>query len=68
MNSETPFKKPLREKWLNKCGLYWWPPRHNEPWIRGPKPVLVSRAQYERLMKMREEHSEDDGRSIRAKS
>lgn len=63
MNSETPFKKSLREKMLNLCGMYWWPPKHNDPFIKGPQPRLVTREQYERLMKMREEHSEDDAPS-----
>ncbi len=63
MNSATPFKKPLREKLMNMCGMYWWPPRHNDPRIKGPQPRLVTREQYERLMKMREEHGEDDGPS-----
>ena len=63
MNSETSFKKPLREKLMNLCGLYWWPPTHNDPRIKGPRPRLVSREQYEHLMKLREEHGEDDGPS-----
>ena len=33
MNRETPFKKSLREKMLNLCGMYWWPPTHNDPRI-----------------------------------
>ena len=60
MNSATPFKKPLREKLMNMCGMYWWPPKHNDPRIKGPQPRLVTREQYERLMKMREEHGDDD--------
>ena len=60
MNSETLFKKPLREKLMNMCGMYWWPPTHNDPRIKGPQPRLVTREQYERLMKMREEHGDDD--------
>ena len=60
MNSGTPFKKPLREKLMNMCGMYWWPPTHNDPRIKGPQPRLVTREQYERLMKMREEHVDDD--------
>ena len=60
MNSGTPFKKPLREKLMNMCGIYWWPPTHNDPRIKGPQPRLVTREQYERLMKMREEHGDDD--------
>ena len=63
MNSETPFKKPLREKLMNMCGMYWWPPTHNDPRVKGPPPRLISREQYERLMKMREEHGEEDGPS-----
>lgn len=60
MNSATPFKKPLREKLMNMCGMYWWPPKHNDPRIKGPQPRLVTREQYERLMKMRTEHGDDD--------
>ena len=60
MNSGTPFKKPLREKLMNMCGMYWWPPTHNDPRIKGPQPRLVTREQYERLMKMPEEHGDDD--------
>lgn len=60
MNSETPFKKSLREKMLNLCGMYWWPPKHNDPFIKGPQPRLVTREQYERLMKLRDEHGEGD--------
>ena len=60
MNSETSFKKPLREKLMNMCGMYWWPPTHNDPRIKGPQPRLVTREQYERLMKMREEHGDDE--------
>ena len=60
MNRGTPFKKPLREKLMNMCGMYWWPPTHNDPRVKGPQPRLVSREQYERLMKMREEHGDDD--------
>ena len=60
MNSGNPFKKPLREKLMNMCGMYWWPPTHNDPRVKGPPPRLVSREQYERLMKMREEHGDED--------
>ena len=60
MSNETPFKKPLREKMLNLCGMYWWPPTHNDPRIKGPQPRLITREQYERLMKMREEYGEGD--------
>lgn len=67
MNSETPFKKPLREKLMNLCGMYWWPPTHNDPRIKGPQPRLVSREQYEHLMKLREEHGEDDDPSVVSK-
>ena len=37
-----------------------WPPTHNDPRIKGPQPRLVTREQYERLMKMREERGDDD--------
>ena len=60
MNSGTPFKKPLREKLMNMCGMYWWRPTHNDPRVKGPQPRLVSREQYERLMKMCEEHGDDN--------
>ena len=45
---------------MNMCGMYWWPPTHNDPRVKGPQPRLVTREQYERLMKMREEHGDDD--------
>ena len=60
MSNETPFKKSLREKMLNLCGMYWWPPKHNDPFIKGPQPRLVTREQYERLMKLHDEHGEGD--------
>ena len=41
-------------------GMLWWPTTHNDPRIEGPQPRLVTREQYERLMKMREEHGEGD--------
>lgn len=55
MNMNKSIKKPFREKLMNLCGMYWWPPTHNDPGIKGPKPRLVTRTQYEHLMKMREE-------------
>ena len=64
MNMNTPFHKPLREKLMNMCGMYWWPPTPNDPRIKGPQPRLVTREQYEHLMKLREEHDEDDSPSV----
>ena len=61
MNKGTSFKKPFCEKLMSMCGMYWWPPAHNDPRIKGPQPRLVSREQYERLMKLRDE--EDKGSS-----
>lgn len=55
---DSPFGKPFSEKLMNLCGMYWWPPTHNDPRIKGPQPRLVTRQQYERLMKMREEHDD----------
>ena len=54
-------KKSFGEKLMNICGMYWWPPTHNDPRIKGPKPRLITREQYEALMKMREEGGDDDG-------
>ena len=61
MNSGNPFKKPLRGKLMNLCGMYWWPPTHNDPPIKGPQPRLVTREQYEHLMKLREARGGDLG-------
>ena len=52
-------KKSCGEKLLNACGLYWWPPAHNDPRIKGPQPRIVTRRQYEQLMKLRNQ-SEDE--------
>ena len=44
-------KKPFLEQLLRLAGLYWWPPVHNDPKVKGPQPRLVTRAQYEALRK-----------------
>lgn len=48
-------KKRFGEMLLNACGLYWWPPTHNDPKIKGPQPRIVTRKQYEQLMKLQKE-------------
>ncbi len=56
---EALMKRQLREKLLNMAGYYWWPPKQDDPSVKGPQPHLITREQYEALMKMREDVGED---------
>jgi len=49
-------KKPFREWLLNLCGYEIWPPTHNNPFIRGPQPRIITKRQRESMEKMRLEH------------
>ena len=52
MIGDKSFKKSFAEKLLNLCGMYWWPPTHNDPRVKGPQPRLVTREKYKALTKM----------------
>ena len=58
MFNDNKNKKSFGEKLMNICGMYWWPPTHNDPRIKGPKPRLITREQYEALMKLKMENGE----------
>ncbi len=54
-------KKPFLEQLLRLAGLYWWPPVHNDPKVKGPQPRLVTRAQYEALRKRQDASGPEAG-------
>ena len=58
-------KKRLSEMILNACGLYWWPPTHSDLRINGPQPRIVTRKQYEYLMKVRNDTQGEDGGHVK---
>ena len=37
--------KPFREWLLNLCGYEIWPPTHNDPFIKGPHPRIITSRQ-----------------------
>ncbi len=37
------------------AGYYWWPPKSDDPKVKGPQPRLITKEQYETIMKMRED-------------
>ncbi|MBQ3345205.1 MAG: hypothetical protein IJG84_25175 [Kiritimatiellae bacterium] len=37
--------KSLREMLLNLCGYEIWPPNHDDPTIKGPRPRIITREQ-----------------------
>lgn len=53
--------RSFREWLMNMTGHYWWPPRSDDPTIKGPQPRIVTRKQYEALMKLRECGEDPDG-------
>ncbi len=55
-------KKSIGEKLMNMTGYYWWPPKSDDPTVKGPQPHLITRKQYEAIMKMREKGGEGDPR------
>lgn len=42
-------RKPFREWLLNLCGYEIWPPTHGDPWVKGPKPRIITRRQREAM-------------------
>ncbi len=46
-------KKSIGERILNLAGYYWWPPRSNDPNVKGPRLHLIAKEQFEAIMKMR---------------
>ena len=63
-DGKSVYKKPIGEKLMNLCGMYWWPPTHNDPLVKGPQPRIVTRKQYKHLMGMRNEHGDDGEMSV----
>ena len=50
--------KPFREWLLNLCGYEIWPPTHNDPTIKGPRPRIITKRQREAMEKMRWENKQ----------
>ena len=47
-------RKPFREWLLNVCGYEIWPPTHNDPTIKGPRPRIITKRQAAALRAMAE--------------
>ena len=41
--------KSFREMLLNLCGYEIWPPNHDDPTIKGPRPMIITREQADAL-------------------
>ena len=52
-------RKPFREWLLNVCGYEIWPPTHCDPFIKGPRPRILTRRQWEAMEKIRREKEEN---------
>ena len=43
-------------KWLLElCGMKIWPPKNDDPTVKGPQPRILTKRQWEAMEKMREE-------------
>ena len=58
-------RKPLREWLLSLCGYEIWPPTHNDPFIKGPQPRIITRCQADAMRAMAEA-SQDYSRTHRS--
>lgn len=57
-------KKPFREWLLNLCGYEIWPPTHNDPFVKGPQPRIVSKRQAAALRAMGETFRDCNGEHL----